>query len=342
MNPPLPTDHEIEAELRAALRAESERITPDPALHRILERAHADDQPDKARRRRRWLSAVAGAVATAGIAAAAIVIFEPGDDGTRPSVNQPTVTQGRTLRTGEQVDLAVWFQNQNDQLVSGEFTITPSGNVGVDAVQQLLQERPDNLGNPWAGLADEPQPIAKVNDVIHSGGVVTVDFDRTLSASASVEGPNSPTSILAIQQLVLTVQSALRTDDPVLITTEGEPAPAAFEVPLSGTVQADWSLVSGIRPTSPTQGETVTSPVTITGESSTSEGNVLWQISRDDRVVKKGYTTGGGFDGYQPYTIKTALEPGDYTVQLWEPSVASGKEAWTDEMSVVYVDFTVE
>ncbi len=338
---PIPTDHEIEAELRAILRAEAERITPDPALHRILERAHAGDRPAKARRRRRWLPAVAGAVATAGIAAAAIVVFAPGDDGSAPSVSKPTVVQGRTLRGGEQVEVAVWFQNPADQLISGNFTTTSAGNVGVDAVQQLLQERPDNLNNPWAGgLAGEPHPIAAVNDVTDEGDTVTVDFDRQLDPLPSLGSPEF--GQLAVQQLVLTVQSALRTDDPVLITVNGEAADEAFGYPLPDRLEADWSLVSGIRPESPTQGATVSSPVTITGESSTSEGNVRWQITSDDRVEEKGHTMGGGAPFYDTYAIKTALPPGDYTVKLWEPQAASGTEAWTEEMSVVYIDFTVE
>ncbi|HYJ69121.1 MAG TPA: Gmad2 immunoglobulin-like domain-containing protein [Nocardioidaceae bacterium] len=339
MNTPTPADHEIEAELRAVLLAESARITPDPALHRILERAHAGDRPTTNRRRRRWLPAVAGAVATAGIAAAAVVIFAPGDDGSRPNVNQPTASEVLTLRTGEQVDLAVWFQNQDDQLVSGDFAVTSSGDVGLDAVQLLLQERPRGMINSWTGVM-APKPVARVNDVTHDGDTVTVDFDRQLDPLPSLSSPEFGRPV--VQQLVLTVQSALRTDDPVLLTVNGEAADEAFGYPLSGPLEADWSLVSGIRPTSPSQGETVSSPVSITGESSTFEGNVLWQITSDDRVAKKGYTTGGAFGLYDTYTIKAALPPGDYTVKLWEPNAASGNEAWTDELSVVYVDFTVE
>jgi hypothetical protein len=339
MNTPMPTEHEIEAELRAVLLAESERITPDPALHRILERAHADDRPTTARRRRRWLPAVAGAVATAGIAAAAVVIFAPGDDGSRPNVNEPTASEEVTLKTGEEVDLAVWFQTGDGQLISGDFTVTSTGDVGVDAVQLLLQERPRGMINPWAGVMNPPIPVAQVNDVSHDGDAVTVDFDRQLNQLASLASPELGRPV--VQQLVLTVQSALRTDDPVLITVNGEPADEAFGYPLSGPVAADWSLVSGIRPTSPTQGETVSSPVTITGESSTFEGNVLWEITSDDRVAKKSYTTGGAYGLYSTFTIKAELPPGDYTVKLWEPNTASGNEAWTDEMSVVYVDFTV-
>jgi hypothetical protein len=341
MNTPMPTDHEIEAELRAALRAESERVTPDPALHRILERAHAGDRPPPvSKRRRRWLPVVAGAVATAGIAVAAVMIFAPGDDGSRPKVNEPAASQEIDLRIGGQVDLAVWFQNQDDQLVSGRFTVTSSGNAGLDAVQVLLHEHPSPVINPWSGLAGEP--VAKVNDVTHQNGVVTVDFDGPLSATASMESASSTLSELSIQQLVFTVQSALRTNDPVLITTNGEPADEAFEVPLDGPVDADWSLVAGIRPTSPSPGETVGSPVAITGESSTYEGNVSWQITSNDRVVKKGFTMGGAYGLYDTFTIEADLPPGDYTVKLWEPNAASGKEAWTDELSVVYVDFTVE
>jgi Immunoglobulin-like domain of bacterial spore germination/Sporulation and spore germination len=348
MNTPMPTDHEIEVELQALLRAEAEQVTPEPALHKILVRAHEADRGDApTKRRRRWLPALAGAVATAGIAAVAIVVFAPSDD---PSTPRPTPSNAvwPTPCDGCPLDLAVFYHTpSSNELISGSVTVESTGDVGVDAVNALLRGKVSLLGNPWSGLAsDQPMPIAEVNSVtpsdLQANDPVTVDFDGPLSSSPSMEGPNSPFSKLTIQQLVLTVQSALRTNDPVLITINGEPAEEAFEVPLSGPIQANGSLVTGIRLTMPAQRTAVDSPVRIFGRSSTYEGNVLWEVTQDGEQVKEGFTTGGAPGTYGPFSIRVRLDPGMYTVKLWEPNAASGPEAWTDELSVVYVDILVE
>jgi Immunoglobulin-like domain of bacterial spore germination/Sporulation and spore germination len=343
MNPSMPTDQEIARELRGALRAEAERIAPEPALQRILARAHeggrARTDRSRAERRRRWLPALAGAVATAGIAAAAIVIFAPSDEPTGPAQPPPCAVE---VREGCPVDLAVWFQTPGgNELISGGFTVSSVGNVGIDAVQTLLTEQPPRFSNPWPGLADVP--VAQVNSVRHDDGVVTVDFDRQLQASASMEGANSPLGELTVQQLVLTVQSALRTDDPVLITVNGEEADEAFGYPLDGPEPADWSLVSGIRPDRPTQQSVVESPVTVSGTSTTNEGTITWSITRSGDRLRQDFVTDGGSSGtYAPFEFDIDVPPGDYTLKLWEASTASGAEAWTEEIGVVYIDFTVE
>jgi hypothetical protein len=339
MTTPMPTDEEIAEELAAVLRSEAERVTPEPALQQILTRAHQAGPTKSTRRRGGWLPVIGGAVATAGLAAAAIVIFAPDE---QRSTTEPSVSCAVEVRQGCPVDLAVWYHTPGDQLISGGFTVRSTGDVGVDAVEALLNGRVPRFGNPWSGLGSgQPQPIAEVNDVTHADDVVAVDFDRPLSASASMEGDGGSFGELTVQQLVLTVQSALRTEDPVQITIEGTPATEAFGVPLSGPLPADWSLVFGIRPDTPAQGETVSSPVQVSGESSTWEATVQYAVLQSGEVVDEGFTTGGAFT-HEPYSFRLDLPPGDYTLKLWEDNVATGPEAWTRQIALVLTDFTVE
>jgi hypothetical protein len=353
MTTPTPTDQEIAKGLTSVLRSEAERVTPEPALHQILTRAHETGRTKSIRRRwGGWLPVIGGVVATAGLAAAAIVIFAPDD---QKATTEPAVSCAVEVREGCPVDLAVYWTNSGmDTLVSGNVRVTSSGDVGLDAVQALLDAKSNYPAavNAWHGynaVRPDTGPIAEVNKVTNGDDVVTVDFDRPLTTDlASLQG-DPAVGRRIIQQLVLTVQSALRTDAPVVITVNGKPADEAFGVQLAipGTDAyeaqfAHWEWVEGIRRESPTQGEVMRSPVTISGESSTNEGNVRWEITRAGKVVEEGHTTGGAPGEYLPFQFTVGLPPGDYTVKLWEPNLASGPEAWTDELWVVYTDFTVK
>ena len=349
MNTPTPTDREIAEELTSVLRSEAERVTPAPALQQILTRAH-EEGPTKSTRRhgRGWLPVIGGVVATAGLIAAAILIFAPGEERT---TLPPAESCAVKIHKGCPVELAVYFAMTTSQVHSAGVTVKSSGNVGLDAVQALLDAPShDAYLNYWHGYRTIPPdsgPIAEVNDVTHTGAVVYVDFDRQLTTDlADLQRSLAPT---IFQQLVLTVQSALRTSDPVMITVNGKPADEAFgyELANSGThswhaLYANWSKVEGIRPESPRQHETVTSPVKFTGQSTTFEGSLLWEITQGGDVVKKGHDLGGSNGLYGPYSIRADLTPGDYTFKLWEPNQASGAEKWTDEFSVIFTDFTVK
>lgn len=350
MNTPTPTDREIAEELTSVLRSEAERVTPAPALQQILTRAHEEGPTKSTRRRGRgWLPVIGGVVATAGLIAAAILIFGPGEERT---TLPPAESCAVKVHEGCPVELAVYFVTASgDQVHSAGVNVTSSGNVGLDAVQALL-DTPSQRGyaNYWHGYHTVPPdsgPIAEVNDVTHTGAVVTVDFDRPLTTDlADMQRSLAPT---ILQQLVFTVQSALRTYNPVEITINGEPAQQAFGMPLTNpgthtvhTLSARLSQVEGIRPESPRQHETVTSPVKFTGQSTSFEANLRWEVTQNGHVVKQGHDMGGSNGLYGPYSITADLAPGDYTFKLWEPNQASGAEKWTDEFSVIYTDFTVK
>ena len=344
MNTPMPTDREIAEELTSVLRSEAERVTPKPALQEILARAHEAGPTTSTRRRGGgWLPVIGGVVATAGLIAAAILIFGPGEE--QRTTLPPAESCAAQVHEGCPVDLAVYFATSSgDQVHSAGVTVKSSGNVGLDAVRALLDTPSRNaFANYWHGYDLNPPdsgPIADVNDVTHADEQITVDFDRPLNSElADIQAGLAP---MILQQLVLTVQSALHSDDPVVITVNGQPADEAFGAPLPGPLAADWSMVAGIRPRSPALGQTVTSPVTFTGRSTTSEGTIRWSITRAGEQVRHGFATTGGSQGlYEPYEITVRLAPGDYTVKLWEDNTAGGPEAWTDEFSVVYTDFIV-
>jgi immunoglobulin-like protein involved in spore germination/sporulation and spore germination protein len=354
MTTPKPTDGEIAEELTSVLRSEADRVTPEPALQKILARAH-EAGPAKTIRRRGggWLPIIGGVVATAGLVAAAILIFGPGQE------KQPTPPPAKTcavqVQEGCPVDLAVYLTRSDlSTLVGVGVTVKSSGDVGIDAVQALLQAKSnDTLVNPWNGWDTVPPdsgPIAEVTEVTHANAVIKVDFDRPLTTNmTNLQGDPHIGKVL-IQQLVLTAQSALGTQDPVEIWADGKPADQAFGVQLKNvgtdtvnTQSARWSWVEGIRPETPWQGMATRSPVTVSGQSSTFEGNVRWEITRDGDQVRQGHTMGGGAPGgYGPYRFRVDLPPGDYILKLWEPNAASGAEAWTGELFVTYTDFRVK
>jgi hypothetical protein len=134
----------------------------------------------------------------------------------------------------------------------------------------------------------------------------------------------------------------LRTDAPVLLTVAGAPAIEAFGEPLDGPVAADPAVAPGIRVRAPEQGVTVSSPVVVSGESTTFEGNVQWEARRGAEVVDAGFTTGGSMGEFAPFEVSIQLPPGDYTIAFWEDNAAGGTEGLARRLSPVYVDVTVE
>ena len=133
-----------------------------------------------------------------------------------------------------------------DHLVADSVTVPSTGSVGLDALRALVSTRPDpkHATNGWTGLTIEIDPLARVLDVSHSDGIVTVDLDRDVSNPYPIVACVCPTGRLVTQQLVWTAQDALDTRDPVLITVRGVPATEVWGYQLDGPVEADPSLLN--------------------------------------------------------------------------------------------------
>lgn len=94
--------------------------------------------------------------------------------------------------------------------------------------------------------------------------------------------------------------------------------------------------------TAPEEGATVSGPdVTITGEGTAFEGTLLWRVLSQGTgdAVQEGFTTAGANGTVGPFSVAVTLDPGVYTVEVWEPSQKDG--AADERLNLVSVTFTV-
>jgi hypothetical protein len=338
-----------EAALRQALKVRGDQIAPTPALPGILHRANTSS----ARSWPRWVGVGAAGLASAALVAAVLVAGperpRDGTVATPPPASEASEEAGEPVLVpaGTVVPVALHFGSDyaGGTLVSGEFEIASSGDIGLDAVDRLLTIEPgEPFINWWTWLDRDPasDPM-DVRSVLVSDEQITVDFNRTLAVTCPANARcAAPDGQLALQQLAQTMQSALRSDAPVLLTVAGEPAAEAFGVRLDGPIQADPSVAPGIRVSSPEQGATVSSPVVVTGESTSNEGTVLWAAERDGEVVDQAFGMGGSMGEFAEFELSIDLAPGDYTITLWEENTAGDAEGLAARLSPVYLDLTVE
>lgn len=96
--------------------------------------------------------------------------------------------------------------------------------------------------------------------------------------------------------------------------------------------------------TFPTQGETVTSPFTATGEGTAFEATLNYRVlvaGSEEEAVGVTYTMAGANGEIGPWSVDLALEPGAYTLQVWEPDVSDGESGSGPYVNLVEVTFTV-
>jgi hypothetical protein len=136
----------------------------------------------------------------------------------------------------------VWGERGLRHIAAQTVTTDNTGDPGLDAVRALLTSRPPNpeLANGFDFLTIKPRPITTVNDVSPGDGVITVDLSEEVwDPYPNVRCGSCPSGDIVTQQLVWTVQTALNSTDPVLVTVNGEPARGIWMDPLDGPVQAD-------------------------------------------------------------------------------------------------------
>lgn len=137
------------------------------------------------------------------------------------------------------------------RLVARQVQTEGTGRPGYDAVRALLSTRPDDgqLVNRFSGLSVEPDPITDVREVTHRNGVIGVDLTVDPWDPYPTISCICPPGELLTQQLVRTVQTALGSLDPVLVTVRGEPARGIWLYPLAGpeyaTVEKPMAIECG-------------------------------------------------------------------------------------------------
>lgn len=122
-------------------------------------------------------------------------------------------------------------------------------------------------------------------------------------------------------------------DEPTATTT-AEPDDDATSAPV---VNGPNSI------TAPAPGDEVAGPiVTVTGEGTAFEATLLYRVTTagGTEVVAEGFTTAGANGEVGPYSFDVELEPGEYTVQVWEPGMGEGDDGG-EPRNLVEVTFTV-
>lgn len=212
-----------------------------------------------------------------------------------------------------------------------EFHRVPTVDPGSDAVREMLASPigtdPDYRSH-WPAGTELRSPVTV------AGGVITVDLSGVGGAQVGTE-----LAEMTVQQLVFTVQGALRSTDPVRILRDGAPveqlwgAVRTAEPVARGDVYALRSLV---QIDTPAHGATVGRDVVVSGEAAAFEANVPWEVLRDGAVVRSGFTTSAEGQRFAKYEFSVRLDPGTYTVRVLEddPSDGEGRPALTDDKTI--------
>ena len=121
-------------------------------------------------------------------------------------------------------------------------------------------------------------------------------------------------------------------DEPTSTAT-AEPEDEATAAPVNGPNSI----------TAPAPGAEIAGPtVTVAGEGTGFEGTLLYRVTPAGGAdaVAEGFTTAGANGEVGPYTFEVELEPGEYTVQVWEPGMGEGDDEG-EPRNLVEVTFTV-
>ena len=322
--------------LRRVLRAEANRMDPaepiDGALNRIRTRTEAAANPG-----RRWLAPLAAAAAVAvvvavgaavlprwlgtGLGATSSASHPSGSPTGTPSGSSPSVspsTSATSTATGRPGTVPVYFGGTfaGHTMLYREFHQSTATQQISGAVKAMLAGPVDpDYSCLWpAGTT--------LTSLSRTGATVTV----TLSAAPLLAQPTAGVyGASSVQEVVYTVTAADPTVRAVTVVYPGGESTAVTRAPGIQVLASVWVL-------GPTQGATVSSPVTISGTAAAFEATVAWQVDRlDGTVAARGSAmTTIGAPGRGPWSTVLTLPPGTYVVRAYVVSAKDGSITWPD------------
>ncbi|WP_372594051.1 Gmad2 immunoglobulin-like domain-containing protein [Actinotalea sp.] len=139
-----------------------------------------------------------------------------------------------------------------------------------------------------------------------------------------------------------TTEPADAPDETSTAAVSEEPT-ASAEPSAEATPEEEPSTDSGTTTIeAPAQGATVAGPaVTVSGTGTAFEATLLYSVQdAEGETVAEGYTQAGANGEIGPFAIDLTLDPGDYTVQVWEPGMGEG-DASAPAVNLAEVTFTV-
>ncbi|MFC4943412.1 Gmad2 immunoglobulin-like domain-containing protein [Pseudonocardia sp. GCM10023141] len=257
------------------------------------------------------LAGCSGASAPVPVAPAATTVATP----------TPTPTPGQVRA------LPVYYASQTPSglRLYREFHRVTTVDPVSDAVRELFTAPLDpDYRTLW------PSGVALRAPVTSEAGVTTVDLygvDGTRVAADAAP--------FAVQQLVLTVQGARQSTDPVRVLVDGRAVNTLWTVPATAPIARGdvYALRSLVQIDDPAQGATVGRDVVVSGEAAVFEATVHWEVLRGSAVVRSGVASSAEGQKFAPYRFTITLEPGQYTVRVREddPSDGAGRPVLTDD-----------
>ncbi|MDQ6641910.1 MAG: GerMN domain-containing protein [Actinomycetota bacterium] len=333
-------------ELRSILHDAVSDVHPDPALERIRRRV----EPVAAvRRERPWLAMAAAATAVTAIVGGIALLNRP--DAPAPASGQSTgittlspTAQPTPGSLGERA-LALYYvgDSPHGPRLYREFRrmrVPTAGPPVFAAVDQALQQADDpDYRSPW------PTGTYVGQDEVSPDGRVTISVSNaSTDLRQRPAGMSDAEATAAIQQLVYTAQAAVGNRNPVRIQLDGKDTPSLLGTDVSRPVAqlGQLDILALVSISDPAEGSVVRGSFTARGEASSFEATVPWQITKDGAVVKKGFSTAGGWlDKLYPWKTDpidvSRLAPGTYifTASTADPSSGEGAGPDRDTRTIV-------
>lgn len=196
-----------------------------------------------------------------------------------------------------------------------------------DLVSGKLTPLDPNYVNLW-GTANV------LNEITSKDGVATIDLG-TISLNVGAEAESR-----AIDQIVETFLDYNTAVQSVRFTVNGKTVESfAGHVDTTGTFTRgiDYEILNPLQISSIVEGDSLTSPVTITGEACTFEANVVWRLSMGDKVLKAGSTTAGeACPVRSSWSVDLGeLDPGSYKFEAIEYSAEDGSLFAIDDKNFI-------
>ena len=351
MNQPTP-----EEQLRRLLDETVGDIEPHARLAAIRYRTQENAMPTS---RRPWIWGALGAAAATAAVIGGVAVLAGGDNdagpgpSTSPSATVTTPTDSPSESPGSSPS------ESPSESPSSSPSESPSHAVPVyyvgDTPRGLRLYRefqvPTEAGDPVTQAADlsvrggatDPDyrslwPAGtSVATSSYDGDVLTVNVESADASSGSLHdrpaGMTRAEAELAIQQVIYTAQAALGEGRPgVQFMLDGERTDQLLGVPTSEPLaEGDWmDTLALVSLSNPTEGQSVTGKLQVSGVASSFEATVPWQLLDGSKLVKAGsFMADGWIDKLYPFegTVDLAgVAPGTYTFVASTDDPSGGAE----------------
>jgi hypothetical protein len=245
--------------------------------------------------------------------------------GTAPSVSvSPTGSPEPTRQST--VTLEVWFDTDDNRLGLIHRTVPATEAVGRASLEALLAGPSDR--EVASGIGTQIPPGTDLLDLSIAGGVATVDLSRDYFS-----GGSAVSEWTRLGQVVFTMSQFSSVDGGVNIQLDGDPI-RPFDID-GNFLDRPWvredfeQIVPAIVIQSPTAGQSVGSPVPISGTADVFEATVsLRLLDEDGNEIANGFTTatcGTGCRGTFEATLDYRVDHGQRgTVEAFEASAEDG------------------